>query len=79
MDHTNSSTRSQRFPEQRTVVAALEWLGGDGSVSLHDRCWEVRGGSPSSFVEAPSAVALSCLQIVLDEVKTGLRIELAPY
>ena len=65
--------RQSKYPEiPRAVEVALEWLGGNGAVTVHDECWEMRGGSPSRFTEVPSPVALSCLQVVLDAVGAGI-------
>jgi hypothetical protein len=61
--------RTTKYPDiPRDVLVALEWLGGNGTVTVHDECWEMRGGSPSRFVDVPSAMALSCLQAALDQV-----------
>jgi hypothetical protein len=67
--------RTTKYPEiPRSVQAALEWLGGNGAITVHNECWEMRGGSPESFVSVPSAVALSCLQVVLNEVGAGINL-----
>jgi hypothetical protein len=68
--------RSSKYPDiPRDVLVALEWLGGNGAVTLHDECWEMRGGSPSRFVSVPSAIALSCLQAALDQVGANICLD----
>lgn len=68
--------RSSKYPDiPRDVQLALEWLGGNGGVTVHDECWEMRGGSPARFTEVPSAMALSCLQVVLDQVKAKIWLQ----
>lgn len=72
--------RRSKYPEiPRAVEVALEWLGGDGAVTVHDECWEMRGGSPERFTEVPSAMALSCLQVVLDEVGAGICLSVVAW
>jgi hypothetical protein len=68
--------RSTKYPDiPRDVLVALEWLGGNGAVTVHDECWEMRGGSPSRFVDVPSAMALSCLQAALDQVGANIYLD----
>lgn len=68
--------RTSKFPEvPRDVRVALEWLSGNGTLIVLDECWEMRGGVPERFHEVPSAVALSCLQVVLDETGANVYFE----